>query len=141
MNQMRPVAKRDSLYTLSLFALKFWLFRLKYILKLRKHTFKTSTNFSGLSPGLANARPPGRAKLANAPPPGLTRQANAPQLPGGGAGRSWNWLMHNEWMHVDKMISDHWEFSFFNANFRFRYPFTLYGFLSVAPLDSKQTTT
>ena len=48
---------------------------------------KTSTNFSGL----ANARPPGRAKLANAPPPGLTRRANAPQLPGGGgAGRNWN---------------------------------------------------
>ena len=47
---------------------------------------KTSTNFSGLSPGLANARPPGRAKLANAPPPGLTRRANAPQLPGGKGG-------------------------------------------------------
>ena len=92
MNQMRPVAKRDNLYTLSLFALKLWLFRLKYILKFRKHTFtETSTNFSGLSPGLANARPPGRAKLANAPPPGLTRRANAPQLSGGrGAGRSWN---------------------------------------------------
>ena len=29
-------------------------------------------------------------------PLGLTRQANAPQLPGGGgAGRRWNWLMHN----------------------------------------------
>ena len=40
MNQMRPVAKRDNLYTLSLFALKLCLFRLKYILKLRKHTFK-----------------------------------------------------------------------------------------------------
>ena len=61
---------------------------------------KTPTKFSGLSPGLANARPPGRAKLANAPPPGraklanapppgLTRRANAPQLPGrGGAGRA-----------------------------------------------------
>ena len=48
---------------------------------------KTSTKFSGLSPGLANARPPGRAKLANAPPPGLTRRANAPQLPGGGGDR------------------------------------------------------
>ena len=48
--------------------------------------------------GLANARPPGSAKLANAPPPGLTRRANAPQLPGGGggAGRRWNWLMHND---------------------------------------------
>jgi len=34
--------------------------------------------------GLANARPPGRAKFANALPPGLTRHANAPQLPGGG---------------------------------------------------------
>ena len=36
--------------------------------------------------GLANARPPGRAKFANALPPGLTRHANAPQLPGGGGG-------------------------------------------------------
>ena len=27
---MRPVAKRDNLYTLSLFALKLWLLRLKY---------------------------------------------------------------------------------------------------------------
>ena len=34
--------------------------------------------------GLANARPPGRAKFSNALPPGLTRHANAPQLPGGG---------------------------------------------------------
>ena len=47
---------------------------------------KTPAKFSGLSSGLANARPPGRAKLANAPPPGLTRRANAPQLPGGGGG-------------------------------------------------------
>ena len=44
----------------------------------------------GVPPGLANARPPGRAKLAKAPPPGLTRLANAPRLPGGGAGRRWN---------------------------------------------------
>ena len=40
----------------------------------------------GVPPGLANARPPGRAKLAKAPPPGLTRLANAPRLPGGGGG-------------------------------------------------------
>jgi len=40
-NQLRPVAKRDNLYTLSLlFALKLCLFRLKCILKLRKHTFE-----------------------------------------------------------------------------------------------------
>mgnify|MGYP006964528648 FL=1 len=32
---------------------------------------------------MANARPPGRAKLDEAPLPGLTRGANAPQLPGG----------------------------------------------------------
>ena len=31
MNEMRPVAKCDNLYTLSLFALKLWLLRLKYI--------------------------------------------------------------------------------------------------------------
>ena len=48
MNQMRPVAKRDNLYTLSLFALKLWLFRLKYMLKLRKHTFKNVDKFFGL---------------------------------------------------------------------------------------------
>ena len=41
----------------------------------------------GINPGLANARPPGRAKFANAPPPGLTRRANASQEPGGGGGR------------------------------------------------------
>ena len=40
----------------------------------------------GLPPGLANAQPPGCAKLAKAPPPGLTRLANALQLPGGGGG-------------------------------------------------------
>ena len=39
---------------------------------------------SGLSRGLANARPPGSATFANAPLPGLTRRANAPQLPWGG---------------------------------------------------------
>ena len=47
-----------------------------------------------MASGLANARPPGSAKFANAPPSGLT---NAPQWPWGegGAGRRWNWLMHN----------------------------------------------
>ena len=86
MNQMRPVAKRDNLYTLSLFALKLWLFRLKYTLKLRKHTFKNVDRFFGLSPRLANARPPGRAKLAYAPPPGLTRRAMPRSCPGRGVG-------------------------------------------------------
>ena len=43
----------------------------------------------GVPPGLANARPPGGAKLAKAPPPGLTRLANAPRLPGW-AGHRWN---------------------------------------------------
>ena len=51
MNQMRPVAKRDYLYTLSLFALKLCLLRLKYILKLRKHTFKNIDKFFGIVPG------------------------------------------------------------------------------------------
>ena len=45
---------------------------------------------SGAAPGLADARPPGRAKFANAPPLGLTRRANAPQSPGSGARRRWN---------------------------------------------------
>ena len=40
----------------------------------------------GVPPGLANARPPGRAKLAKAPPSGLTRLANVPRLPEGGGG-------------------------------------------------------
>ena len=44
---------------------------------------------SGLSRGLANARPPGSATFANAPLPGLTRRANAPQLPWGGGGGDW----------------------------------------------------
>ena len=34
----------------------------------------------GMSPGLANVRPPGSTKFANAPPPGLTSS------PGGGGG-------------------------------------------------------
>ena len=38
----------------------------------------------GVPPGLANARPPGRAKLAKAPPPGLTRRENALARGGGG---------------------------------------------------------
>ena len=46
----------------------------------------TGTKVEGNAPGLANARPPGRAKLDEAPLPGLTRGANAPQLPGGGGG-------------------------------------------------------
>ena len=37
----------------------------------------------GIALGLANARPPGRAKFANAPPPGLTRRENACSSPGG----------------------------------------------------------
>ena len=55
---------------------------------------------SGVAPGLANARLPGKAKFANAPPPGLTRRANSPQWPwggGGGAGRSGN-------LHMQKPI-------------------------------------
>lgn len=47
-------------------------------------------------PGLADAQPPGGAKLTKAQPPGLKRRANAPQLPKGG-GRAlhiWNCLMH-----------------------------------------------
>ena len=83
-----PVAKRNNLYTLSLYALKLWLLRLRYILKLRKHTFKNLDKFFGVPPGMANARPPGRAELAKAPPPGLTRRANAPQLPKGRGGRA-----------------------------------------------------
>ena len=98
MNQMRPVAKCNNinLYTLSLTASKLWLFRLVHIKIKKTYLLKTSTNFSGVPPGLANARPPGRAKLGKAPAPGLTRRANAPQLPrwggggGGGTGRSWN---------------------------------------------------
>jgi len=42
----------------------------------------------GIAPGLANARPTGRAKFANAPPPGLKRRENASQEPGGGGGGS-----------------------------------------------------
>ena len=59
MNQMRPVAKRDNLYTLSLFALKLCLFRLKYTLKLRKHTFKNIDKFFGVVPGVGKCLAPG----------------------------------------------------------------------------------
>ena len=45
MNQMRPVAKRENLCTLSPLALKLCFFRLKHILKLRKHTFKNVLKF------------------------------------------------------------------------------------------------
>ena len=85
---MWPVAKRNNLYTVSLFASKLWFFRVKYTLR---------PNFSGRPQRLANARPLGRAKLANASPPGLKRRANAPKLPVRvkGEGHSWNWLMHN----------------------------------------------
>ena len=44
-NQMRPVANREHLFTLSLFALKLCLFGWKCILKLRKHTFKNVDKF------------------------------------------------------------------------------------------------
>ena len=38
---------------------------------------KTSTNLSGVTLRLVNARPPGRMKLAKAPPTRLTGRANA----------------------------------------------------------------
>ena len=63
MNQMRPATKRDNLYTLSFFALKLWIFKLKLIPRVTLLK-------------LAKALPPG-------PCPGLTRRSNAPQLPGG----------------------------------------------------------
>ena len=46
-NQMWPFVKRDNLFKLSLFALKLWLFRVKYILKLGKHAFKNVDKFVG----------------------------------------------------------------------------------------------
>lgn len=63
MNQMRPATKRDNLYTLSFFALKLWIFKLKLIPRVTLLK-------------LANALPPG-------PCPGLTRRSSAPQMPGG----------------------------------------------------------
>ena len=65
---------------------------------------------SGLAPRLANARPPGSAKFANTTSPGLTRRATAPlrSSPGGwegGAGRSWNWLLHNAYGGYFEVIS------------------------------------
>ena len=52
MNQMLPVMKRDNLNTVSLFAMKLGLFRLKYILKLRNHTLKNVDNFFGSALGV-----------------------------------------------------------------------------------------
>ena len=58
---------------------------IKVHIKIKKtYRQRTSTNFSLVPPGLANARPAGRSELAKAPPPGLTERANAPQLPEGG---------------------------------------------------------
>ena len=44
---------------------------------------------SGIARGLANARPPGSAKLANAPSPGLTRPGKCPAVAWGGGGGGW----------------------------------------------------
>ena len=74
--QIRRVAKRDNLCTLSLFALKLWPFRLKYVLKFRKRR--------QISRGWLILGPRGRAKSAKAPPPRLKRPANTTRLPGGG---------------------------------------------------------
>ena len=71
---------------LSLFALKLlWLFRLKGMLKLRRHTFKNGDKFFRVPPVLANARLLGRAKLDKTSAPGLTRR-EMPHLPGKGGG-------------------------------------------------------
>lgn len=45
---------------------------------------KTSTNLSGVTLRLVNARPPGRLKVAKAPPTGLTGLANALKMAGWG---------------------------------------------------------
>ena len=98
MNQMRHVLKRDNLYTL--FALDLWLFILKYILKLRKHTldnvdklfyplldklirYKLPTFsseillFSEVTTWVSKARGCARG-LANTRPPGRVKLAKAP---------------------------------------------------------------
>lgn len=58
---------------------------------------KTSTNLSGVTLRLVNARPPGRLKVAKASLTGLTGLANALKMAGWrsgkgveGAERSWN---------------------------------------------------
>ena len=48
----------------------------------------------GITPGLVNARPPGRAKFANAPPPRTDKAGKCHAVAGGGGGCSWNWRMH-----------------------------------------------
>ena len=67
MNQMQPVAERDNLYTLSLFALKLCLFRLMCILKLRKHAFKNIDKFFGVVPGVGKCPTPGTDKTDKCP--------------------------------------------------------------------------
>ena len=80
---MPPVAKRDNFCTLSPFALKLCLFRLKYIFKIKKtYLF----NFSAVPPQLANARPPGRAKLAKAPAPWTGKPGKSPAVARRGEG-------------------------------------------------------
>lgn len=93
MNQIRHVLKRENLYTLSLFALKLWLFIFKYIL-----TWVSKAR--GCSRGLANARPPGRVKLAKAPNPRNWQGDKCPAVAREGDGRSWDWLMHNHYIEI-----------------------------------------
>ena len=73
----------------------------------------TCVKCPGISPGYANAQPPGCDKIANAPPPGLTTWANAPRLPwGGGDGYRWDWLMHKPRTRV-VCLCFHWVFTNF----------------------------
>ena len=55
-----------------------------------------------VAPGLANARSPDSAKFVNTPPPGTDKAGKCPTVVwgGGGAGCSWNWLMHNNYIDV-----------------------------------------
>ena len=73
MNQKWPVEKRDNLYMLSLFALKLWLFRLKYILKLRKHTLKNLDKFFGIVPGVGKWPSPGTDRTGKCKCPAVAR--------------------------------------------------------------------
>ena len=70
--------------------------------------FKMSTNFSGVTPRLVNARPPGCGKLAKAPSLGLTGQANNLQLTwlGGGEKRGGGgWEGTDAYISLEKPIS------------------------------------
>ena len=49
---------------------------------------------SGMAPGFGECPVPGQHKICKCPTPGTDEAGKCPAVARGGAGRSWNWLMH-----------------------------------------------